>query len=115
MSVLCPAARNGTPEPRCLTLPAYAGSLPTMALSDREIAILDFERSWWTEPGPKEAFIRDRLDLSPARYYELLTTLISSSDAVSYDPLLVRRLRRSRVQRRRARLEGRSATEPRGR
>jgi hypothetical protein len=86
-----------------------------MALSDRDRAILDFERSWWTEPGPKEAFIRDRLDLSPTRYYELLTALLSSAEAASYDPLLVRRLRRSRLVRRRARLEGRSATEHRGR
>ncbi|MCU1449384.1 MAG: hypothetical protein JWP02_1554, partial [Acidimicrobiales bacterium] len=29
-----------------------------MALSDRERAILDFERSWWAEPGPKELAIR---------------------------------------------------------
>ena len=34
-----------------------------MALSDRDRAILDFERSWWTEPGPKETAIRVRVDL----------------------------------------------------
>jgi hypothetical protein len=83
-----------------------------MALSERDRAILDFERVWWTEPGPKELAIRSRFDLSPARYYQVLGELLQSSDAVSYDPLVVRRLRRLRDRRRRARYEGRSAGEP---
>lgn len=86
-----------------------------MPLSHRDRAILDFERSWWTEPGPKELAIRDRLDLSPTRYYRLLNELIESSEAARYDPLVVRRLRRIREQRRRARYEGRSAEGPRTR
>ncbi len=80
-----------------------------MGLSERERAILDFERGWWTEPGPKEDAIRARLGLSSTRYYQLLATLIESADADAYDPLVVRRLRRGRYERRRARLEGRSA------
>jgi hypothetical protein len=83
-----------------------------MALSERERAILDFERSWWTEPGPKEALIRERLGLSATRYYQLLTSLLESPDAIEYDPLVVRRLRRLRDRRRRARFEGRTAGEP---
>jgi hypothetical protein len=86
-----------------------------MALSDRDKAILDVERSWWTEPGPKDVVIRARIGLSPTRYYELLGTLISSRDAVEHDPLLVRRLRRARLLRRRARLEGRPTIQPRSR
>lgn len=86
-----------------------------MALSDRDRAILDFERSWWFGPGTKEAAIRARLDLSPTRYYELLRALTGSSDAAAYDPLVVRRLRRSQSRRRRARLEGRPASQPPGR
>jgi len=82
------------------------------ALSDRDRAILDFERSWWTEPGPKDIAIRDRFDLSAARYREVLNALIESDDALAYDPLLVRRLRRQRERRRRARFEGRSAGGP---
>jgi hypothetical protein len=83
-----------------------------MALSDRDRAILDFERSWWTEAGPKEVAIRDRFDLSPTRYYQLLNDLLESPAAVDYDPLVVRRLRRLRDRRRRARFEGRSAGGP---
>jgi hypothetical protein len=86
-----------------------------MALSDRDRAILDFERSWWTQSGSKTAAIRDRLRISPARYYELLASLVNSPEAGSYDPLLVRRLQRLRARRRRARLEGRPAVQPRGR
>lgn len=83
-----------------------------MALSDREQAILDFERAWWTEPGPKEHAIRERLELSPTRYYQVLNELLNSPEAAAYDPLVVRRLRRQRDRRRRARFEGRSAGEP---
>jgi hypothetical protein len=83
-----------------------------MALSDRDRAILDFERSWWTEPGPKEVAIRDRFDLSAARYYQVLSGLLESQEAAAYDPLVVRRLRRLRDRRRRARFEGRTAEPP---
>ena len=98
-----------------MTSHADAGSLPTMALSDRDRAILDFERSWWVQPGSKGAAIRDRFDLSTTRYYELLRALSVSPDAADYDPLVIRRLRRSQSRRRRARLEGRPASQPPGR
>ncbi|HET9692157.1 MAG TPA: DUF3263 domain-containing protein [Acidimicrobiales bacterium] len=78
-----------------------------MPLSDRDRAILDIERSWWTEDGSKSSVIRDRLGLSPTRYYQVLSALIDAPDAEAYDPLVVRRLRRLRDHRRRARFEGR--------
>jgi hypothetical protein len=80
-----------------------------MPLSSRECAILDFERTWWSLPGPKEQAIRGELELSPTRYYQLLADLIESGEAMDYDPLVVRRLRRLRDRRRRARWEGRPA------
>lgn len=72
-------------------------------LDDRARAILDFERSWWLGLGPKERAIRARFDLSPARYYHLLSRLIDSPEAVRYEPMLIRRLRRLRTARRRQR------------
>lgn len=75
-------------------------------LAGRDRAILDFERGWWKEPGPKRGAIRARFGLSPSRYYEVLDGLIDDSDALAHDPLLVRRLRRSRADRRRQRFEG---------
>jgi Protein of unknown function (DUF3263) len=75
----------------------------TSTLDERSRAILDFERGWWQGPGPKDRSIRSRLGLSPARYYQLLNDLIDSPEALRYDPMLVRRLRRLRTARRRQR------------
>ena len=80
-----------------------------MALSERERAILEFEGSWWTVPGPKEAAIKAQLGISPSRYREILGLLIDSPEAESLSPLLIRRLRRERDRRRRARFQGRPA------
>jgi hypothetical protein len=84
-------------------------------LDERERAILDFERTWWTESGVKEPAIRARFELSATRYYQLLAELIDRDDALAYDPLVVRRLRRTRDRRRRARYEGRPLEERPGR
>ena len=86
-----------------------------MPLTDRDRAILDFERTWWSEAGPKGAAIQTRIGLSPGRYYQLLGELIGSADAVAYDPLVVRRLRKQQRNRRRARIEGGPTAQPRGR
>jgi hypothetical protein len=85
-----------------------------MELTDRDRAILDFERSWWAESGPKEALIREKFELSATRYYQILNELLESQEACEYDPLVVRRLRRLRDRRRRARHEGYQASEPPG-
>lgn len=85
-----------------------------MPLGEHERAVLDFERTWWTEPGSKEDAIRRRLGVSPARYYRTIRDLLDRPDAMAYDPLVVRRLRRSRQLRRRSRFQGHPAGEPRG-
>jgi len=78
-----------------------------VALTDRDRKILDLERTWWTESEPKDAQIRERFELSTTRYHQLLAELLDDEEALSYDPLVVRRLRRQRDRRRRARLEPR--------
>jgi hypothetical protein len=80
-----------------------------MGLSARDRAILDFERGWWSHPGPKEAAIRNELGVSATRYYEILRGLVDTPEAYTYDPLTVKRVRRERDRRRRERLEGRQA------
>ena len=77
-----------------------------MGLAARDRAILDFERSWWTRSGPKEAAIRTELGVSGTRYYELLRGLLDDASAYEYDPLTVKRLQRQRDRRRRGRLDG---------
>ena len=72
-------------------------------LSDLEIRILDFERSWWRYAGAKESAIKELFDLTPARYYQLLNDLIDRDDALATSPILVKRLRRLREARTSAR------------
>jgi len=86
-----------------------------MMLSDRDRAILEFERTWWSEARPKEIVIKERFDLSAGRYYQILNDLIDSPDALAYDPLVVKRLKRLRDRRRRARYEGPRAGDTPGR
>lgn len=83
----------------------------TVPLTARQEAILDFERGWWQLSGPKEAAIRERFAISTTRYYQVLNELLDSPEAMDYDPLVVRRLRRLRTQRRAARF-GSTATHP---
>jgi hypothetical protein len=72
-------------------------------LTDREAAILDFERRWWRHAGAKEQAIREEFGLSAARYYQLLGALIDRPDALKHDPMLVKRLLRLREARTAAR------------
>ena len=74
------------------------------SLSDRDRAILDFEREWWQHPGGKDEAIRTSFGISPTRYYQLLNNLIDRRAALEFDPMLVKRLQRVRDERRRARL-----------
>ena len=81
-----------------------------MSLTEREQAILDFERGWWTEDGVKDLMLRERFNCSADDYYHELNRLLDSPDALAYDPLVVRRLQRARERRRRMRLDGTSET-----
>lgn len=78
-------------------------------LDDRDRDMLDFEREWWKYAGAKEQAIKTRFDLSTTRYYELLNRLIDRDEAVAYDPMLVKRLRRLRAQRQRQRAARRAS------
>ena len=73
------------------------------ALTEREAAILAFERQWWKYAGAKEQAIRELFDMSATRYYQVLNALIDRPEALAADPMLVKRLRRLRAARQRAR------------
>ena|SRR4028118_1088251 len=79
-------------------------SEPAADLSDRDVAILDFERSWWKHAGVKEQAIRERFDMSATRYYQLLNELLENPAALAHDPILVKRLKRLRTYRQRQRV-----------
>ena len=83
-----------------------ARSLPVESadcLSDRDQQVLEFERQWWKFAGAKEQAIREQFDMSATRYYQVLNALIDQPAALSFDPMLVKRLQRMRASRQRAR------------
>jgi hypothetical protein len=75
----------------------------TIDLTADQLAMLEFERSWFKYPGAKEQAVRERFDMSSTRYYQVLGALIDEPAALAADPLLVRRLRRLREHRARQR------------
>ncbi len=77
-----------------------------MQLTAGDHEILQFECSWWLTPGAKSVAIRRDLDMSASTYYRRLSMLIDEPEALAVDPLLVRRLRRDRADRRRTRHTG---------
>jgi len=67
------------------------------ALTELQMRMLAFERSWWRSPGAKEREILDTFQIPPTRYYQLLNELIDRPEAARFDPALVARLRRRRT------------------
>ncbi|MCP2030172.1 transcription initiation factor TFIIIB Brf1 subunit/transcription initiation factor TFIIB [Okibacterium sp. HSC-33S16] len=89
--------------------PSPTSSSTSRSLTERDIAILEFENRWWQHTGQKEEAIRDAFQLSPTRYYQLLGAVIDTPAALRHDPMLVKRLHRLRDARqatRRARARG---------
>ncbi len=77
-------------------------------LSERDQAIFGFERQWWKYSGAKEQAIRELFDMSATRYYQLINSLIDTPEALEFDPMLVKRLRRMRSSRQAARTANRA-------
>jgi hypothetical protein len=77
-------------------------------LPETDIRILAFERRWWRHPGAKEQAIRELFGIAATRYYQLLNELIDRPEALAFDPILVKRLRRQRAERKRLRTARRS-------
>ncbi|HVE63296.1 MAG TPA: DUF3263 domain-containing protein [Mycobacteriales bacterium] len=82
---------------------SFVDRLEVGQLSEREQAILAFERQWWKYAGAKEQAIRDLFDMSATRYYQVVNALIDRPEALIHDPMLVKRLRRLRATRQRTR------------
>ena len=55
-------------------------------------------------PIPKHRAIRETFGFSPARYHQLLNRIVDTPEALEYDPMLVRRVRRVREARRQRRV-----------
>ncbi|MFT4864715.1 MAG: hypothetical protein ACI9CV_001293 [Ilumatobacter sp.] len=75
-------------------------------LSERHAAMLDFERSWWTNDDPRDQVVRARFQCSPEEYDAEIAVVLENPDAAEHDPLVVRRLKRLRLRARKARIDG---------
>ncbi len=80
-----------------------AGKVSESTLSERDRRILDFERDWIGDAGAKDDAVRQEFGHTATRYYQVLNTVIDSTAAIVYDPMLVRRLQRVRETRARER------------
>jgi len=87
-----------------LVFGSWSGKDGRVALSDEDRAILDFERTWWTQDGPKDALLEERFGFDADHYYQALNRLLELPEAMEHAPLVVRRLLRLRDRRRRLRL-----------
>lgn len=90
---------SGAQEPT----PGQKRSATSRELSERERLLLTFERQWFRYAGAKEQAIKETFDISATRYYQLLGELIERPEAMAFDPMLVKRLRRLRAARQRER------------
>lgn len=68
-------------------------------LTDEQRAVLDFERHLWRYTGAKESAIRAEFGFSLVRFNQILAWVIEQPEALAYDPVNVRRLRRLRDRR----------------
>jgi hypothetical protein len=99
-------AEGSQPSPQAGCPPA-----PVDGLSQREVAVLAFERQWWKYAGAKEKAIREQFAMSSTRYYQILNQLIDKQEAMQADPMLVKRLRKMRTARQRTRAARRLGIE----
>ncbi|CAO5189917.1 DUF3263 domain-containing protein [Frankia sp. AiPs1] len=100
-----------SPDPQATPAQAPDARGAGSRLAERDTRILAFEQGWWRHPGAKEEAIRAEFGLSSTRYYQILNQLIDTEAALISDPMLVRRLRRLRDQRRAARVGRRDRDE----
>lgn len=72
------------------------------SLTDRQRAVLEFERLTWprSKPGLRDQAIWDRFGWRPPRYAQVLTSVLQHPAALAYDAQLVGRLQRLAAQRR---------------
>ena len=83
----------------------------TATLNDRELAILQFEATWFMLDEDRHDAIRARFACSAEDYNLELNRVIDHPAALLADQLVVRRLRRHRERRRRTLIDGAAAGE----
>ncbi|MFJ4414054.1 DUF3263 domain-containing protein [Streptomyces sp. NEAU-H3] len=93
-------AVGGEPVPEDGEHGRESAAAPPAPLSARDRDVLALEGESFTGPGAKERAVRERLGMSPTRYYQLLNALLDDPAAEAHAPVTVHRLRRVREARR---------------
>lgn len=75
-------------------------SLRSMALSDADRQLLEFEQLRFRFEGSKDDAVREQFGISRTRYEQRLRAVVDKPEAEAEYPVLVHRLRRLRTQRR---------------
>ncbi|KQU70163.1 DUF3263 domain-containing protein [Phycicoccus sp. Root101] len=68
-------------------------------MTDMDMDILDFEREWWRHAGVKDQVVAQRWGLDVAEYDRRLLAIAVRPEAMAYDSVTVRRVRRRLVRR----------------
>ncbi|MEG3586874.1 MAG: DUF3263 domain-containing protein [Actinomycetota bacterium] len=83
-----------------------------MNLTERQISIIEFERTSWQTEISKQKAIRKLFTISPSRYYQIRDELIDLPEAMKFDPMVIRRLQKQRKARRAKKLGISDAKSP---
>ena len=83
-----------------------------MDLTERQISIIEFERTAWQTEISKQKAIRKLFTISPSRYYQIRDELIDLPEAMKFDPMVIRRLQKQRRSRRAKKLGISEAKSP---
>jgi len=81
-------------------------------LTERQISIIEFERTAWQTEISKQKAIRKLFTISPSRYYQIRDELIDLPEAMKFDPMVIRRLQKQRRSRRAKKLGISEAKSP---
>lgn len=73
--------------------------MPSTSLNKTEQRILDIQAMHFKYQGAREQFIRDELSMGATHFYQQLNRVIDTEAAMTYDSMLVKRLRARRVSR----------------
>lgn len=71
-----------------------------MSLSDDDRTVLLFAARRWQFAGARDTAIREEFGISPVQYEQRLLAVIDKPEAYIEQPVLVKRLRRLRAERR---------------
>jgi hypothetical protein len=63
-------------------------------MTDTEMAILDFERQWWRHAGTRDQEVTQLWGMTASEYDSCLLAIAVRPEAMTYDPVTVRRIRR---------------------